>query len=300
MASGRTIWWPKDTAWWRREWIVELGEEFGAAGPAIIDWLSCEAKLQDNGGAVKSGVKSVARGTFVDVVTVGHVLSRAVALGQLEDFEERDGRFECRISGWKADNERGTATLRKRQQRDRQGAASGLLEPNLPPGQPETGRDLSRDVPSGPLRVEERREGQQTSSIDPGRVARSVDQDALPDTLEASLHPCAGRVLDVLVRVQAERGGAKPTSRGVGLAMVSFPNRDFEAVASELEHWALAGRGQAKPVKDWARTYRTFLERSPEGSPTRRAETPQAERDRRKARSRAALTTLLQPTEAAA
>lgn len=160
MSGGRTIWWPKDTAWHRRERIVELGEEFGPVGPLIIDWLSCEAKVQDDGGTVKSGVRSVARGCFTDVVTVRHVLSGAVRVEQLEDFEEANGRFECRISGWKADNERGSAAVRKRAQREREQAGTGSTEPN--PENPEivtsvTERDLSRPVPSSHLREEKRR-----------------------------------------------------------------------------------------------------------------------------------------------
>jgi hypothetical protein len=154
VSAGRTIWWPKDTAWWRREWIVDLGEEFGSAGPSVIDWLSCEAKVQDDGGRVRTGVKSVARGSFVDLVTVGHVLSQAVTIGLLEDFEGGVGRFECRISGWTADNERGSATLRKRKQRD---GESRSTEPDSPDSASVTRRDMSRTVTSGHLREEKRR-----------------------------------------------------------------------------------------------------------------------------------------------
>jgi hypothetical protein len=55
----------------------------------------------------------------------------------------------------------------------------------------------------------------------------------------------------------------------VGLAIAHYPDRDHLTVLRELEHWALAGTGQAKTVKDWARTYGTFLERAPAGSPSR-------------------------------
>lgn len=161
MSGGRTIWWPKDTAWHRRERIVELGEEFGPVGPLIIDWLSCEAKVQDDGGKVKSGERSVARGCFTDVVTVRHVLSRAVTIEQLEDFEEANGRFECRISGWKADNERGSSAMRKRAQREREQDDTGSVEPNPEKEPPVTGRpkrDLSRSVPLCHEREEKRRE----------------------------------------------------------------------------------------------------------------------------------------------
>jgi len=129
MSDGRTVWLPKDAAWWRREYVVALGEEFGADGPAVLDWLACEAKAQNDGGRVKTGIRSCARGCFVDAVTVGHVLSRAVALGALDDFEESDGRFVARISGWKADNERGTAAARKAAQRAKSAASHDESRP---------------------------------------------------------------------------------------------------------------------------------------------------------------------------
>lgn len=125
MTAGRTIWWPKDAAWWRRERIVELGEEFGADGPAVIDWLSCEAKAQNDAGSVKSGVRTIARGCFVDAVTVSHVLSRAVTLCLLDDFEESNGVITCRISGWKADDARGRAAVRQAEKRLRDAGSEG-------------------------------------------------------------------------------------------------------------------------------------------------------------------------------
>jgi hypothetical protein len=120
MSDGRTVWWPKDAAWWRREHVVTLGEEFGPAGPAVFDWLTCEAKAQNDGGRVKAGVRSCARGSFVAVEVVDAVLTRAAALGALDDYEVADGRFTARISGWEKDNERGRAAFRKAQQRERE------------------------------------------------------------------------------------------------------------------------------------------------------------------------------------
>jgi hypothetical protein len=79
------------------------------------------------------------------------------------------------------------------------------------------------------------------------------------------LHP----VLAVLTRVQAERGGEVPTLRGVALALAARPGRDHLAVAHELEHWALAGGGRGRSVRDWVRTYRTFLEGAADAAPAR-------------------------------
>lgn len=117
MSDGRTIWRARDTHWREREWIVILGEEFGAAGPAVIDYLEDQAKIQNDGGRVKSGPRAVARGAFVDSVTVGHVLSRAVTLGLLVDYRESNGRFVCTIAWFAADQGKGLAANRKQRQR---------------------------------------------------------------------------------------------------------------------------------------------------------------------------------------
>lgn len=147
MSDGRTVWLPKDAAWWRREYVVELGEEFGAEGPAVLDWLCCEAKAQNDGGTVKAGYRSVGRGCFVDVVTVGHVVSRAVQLGALDDFEGDDRRFTCRISGWASDQAKGFAAARKAGQRARETPVNTEDPPRGPKG---TDRDKSRRVPPSP------------------------------------------------------------------------------------------------------------------------------------------------------
>jgi hypothetical protein len=91
-----------------------------------------------------------------------------------------------------------------------------------------------------------------------------------PTDAEASahadrLHP----VLAVLTRVQAERGGEVPTLRGVALALAAQPDCDHLAVAHDLEHWALAGRGRERTVRDWVRTYRTFLAGAADAAPIR-------------------------------
>lgn len=107
-----------------------------------------------------------------------------------------------------------------------------------------------------------------TSSENGFKVTRAtVDQGALPASLPADLAPTAESVLGVLLGVQGERGGNLPTLRGVGLALVAFPDRDWMGVVRDLEHWTLAGTGQFRSIKDLVRLYRTFLERSPKGKP---------------------------------
>jgi hypothetical protein len=148
-ATGRSFWWPKDGLWWDREHVVELGLEFGPGGPAVLDWLSCHAKLQNDGGWVKAGFQACGRGCFVDAVTVRHVVSRAVALGALDDFTGDDRKFTCRISGWKADNDRARAAVRQQERRDRVKAAKNAVEPTAPDGPREPG--VTRHAPSRPV-----------------------------------------------------------------------------------------------------------------------------------------------------
>jgi hypothetical protein len=197
-AEGRTYWWCKDSAWYRRELIVILGMEFGAAGPAVIDWLSCEAKSQNDAGRVKSGPTAIAHGAFVDLVTVGHVLSRAVELKLLDDFEERDGRFTCRVSGFQADQDRGRAALRQAVRRER-GRSDSPAPADNPDDEPSvTSGDESRPVtdghaesPTGQDRTEEK-----------ASPSREID----PDVQRLS------HLLAVLIRERDPKAGVKPDS----------------------------------------------------------------------------------------
>lgn len=99
--------------------------------------------------------------------------------------------------------------------------------------------------------------------------SKQVDQNQPPDTLPAELHTTAELALTRLLAVHAERGGNLPTLRGTGLALAQYQQRDHLQVLHDLEHWALAGNGQGQPVKDWTRTYATFLRRAPVASPSR-------------------------------
>lgn len=283
--SGRTVWWMKDCAWWRREVVVELGEEFGPVGPAVMDWLSSEAKQQSvNDGYVKTGYRALGRGVFTnDVDVVRSVVARAVELEALKDFEETGRTFTCRISGFTRDQERALATTRKQRQRDRESQPD---EPNQDDAESVTPRDTvttQRDgvTPEGDMsrfvtsREEESREESSLRS-DTARTARdqrekqpsrAVDQDQLPDDLPPQLVPIAAQVLQRLVALYDQRGGYRPTLRGVGLALRRFPERDHLAVVADLEHWSTAGRGQNQQPKDWARTFASFLEKAPAARP---------------------------------
>jgi hypothetical protein len=282
VTDGRTYWWAKDAGWWRRARVVQLGQEYGPAGPAILDWLSCEAKAQNDGGRVKSGIPSVAHGSFTDAVTVSHVLSRSVTLGLLDEWQERDGVFVCRISGWQKDQERGRAAARQ--------ATARIRETQQPSDTPDEGPDAavtvrhgeSRSVtsghaesPTGQDRTEEQHpptpQGGNEGGAENGGPARSrtrrVDPAQLPDDFPDDLLPAIAAVLPVLRRVHGMRGGTEPTRRGVALAVHRFPDRDHAAVAGELEQWATAGNGTRRNVKDWSGTFASFLGRSPACEP---------------------------------
>lgn len=136
--DGCTYWWMKDCGWWRREGIIILGQEFGPSGPVIIDWLACEAKLQNDGGYVKSGPLAVAHGCFTSPSVTRNALRRAVELGVLEDYKEDRGRFTCRLSGWSSDQKRGLNALRQQRFRERKRLG---VEPNSSQSKHVTQRD---------------------------------------------------------------------------------------------------------------------------------------------------------------
>lgn len=134
--AGRTLYWPKDAAWWRRGRIVKLGREFGPAGPAVIDHLMCDARTQGpikgHDGSVKSDYSSLALLCFInDDDLVAKIVERAVALGVLDDFEEdANGTFECRMSGWNQDVERPLNSERQARKRTPK-------QPDVPQSTPE-------------------------------------------------------------------------------------------------------------------------------------------------------------------
>jgi hypothetical protein len=120
VSSGRTSWFGKDAGWWRRDYIIALVDQFGPAGPAIIDYICCECAAQEGyeEGTVKTNHRAIMRDTGVDLVTLLAVLDVSVGLGLLEDFEALNGNvFVCRISGWRSDRERSLASVRKARSR---------------------------------------------------------------------------------------------------------------------------------------------------------------------------------------
>ena len=238
--SGRTVWLAKDADWHLREWLVDLGVEFGSPGPLIIDWLECAAKRQNNSGRVKAGVKALARGVYCDVVTVRDVLSRSVTLGLLTDFEEAGGLFKCVISWWQADQEKALHADRQQRYRER------LQE------KPEPSDVSRRSVTKVTSRGQDRRE--QGGTVVPPTSGRTDLPADFPEELKPHLE-VAHRVLTDL----AQRQGANAVQI-VSLASVVMARRNKPLVraAHDFAAWA---DGKAQRRKDVVAGYRNWLDR---------------------------------------
>lgn len=229
------MWWPKDSGWWRREHIVELGEEFGPTGPAVMDWLSCEAKAQNDRGYVKAGYRACARGCFAELVTVRHVVSSAVALGALDDFEDLEGRFKCRVSGWAKDNERGKAAMRQAAAR---AARNGPTEPNPPDDPPDeydvTQRDVSRPGTTrhDPSRQVPKRTGELTTPpLSPPRGGKRNRR-----VFHEECESYGAEHFPELAKVRYSSGDASRAGEAVRQAVESGCRTD-EEIQAHVEHW---------------------------------------------------------------
>ncbi|MEH3055568.1 MAG: hypothetical protein PGN13_16445 [Patulibacter minatonensis] len=148
MKGGRTTWWAHDAALHRREYNVELAEEFGPAGPHVHHVLRCWAQEQGSTGEVRGGFRALAREAFVDHEQSRKIVEAAATFKAIDDLliEEDGRRFQCRISGWKAEQERGRAALRQADKRARDAETAGA-----PPLASHGGRDESPPVTSSAL-----------------------------------------------------------------------------------------------------------------------------------------------------
>lgn len=165
------MWRAKDAGWWRRERVVELGQEFGAAGPAALDWLESEAKAQNDGGRVRTGWRALAHSAFLkDAEEARTVVMFAVEIGALDDFEEAGRGFVVRVSGFHADQAKGKNALRMAANR---ADAQDDTDPHEPsPAHDCTGphsgtqdsTHRSQPAPTGQERREEKRKEETTTS----------------------------------------------------------------------------------------------------------------------------------------
>jgi hypothetical protein len=124
----------------------------------VIDYLSCEAKAQNNGGRVRFGYRAVARGCFVDnAERVAEIVADASTAGLLDDLEQQDRVLTARVSGWRAEQTPAKAALR--QQRHRDGVRDGPLRSVTERAKPSpTGQDrtVGSSSPNGSELVEPR------------------------------------------------------------------------------------------------------------------------------------------------
>lgn len=293
--TGRTIWQAQDCAWWSRERVVELGEEFGPAGPAVANWIECQAKLQNSGGLVKAGYRSIARGAFLHggAEEARRIVHFAVSIGFLKNLDEGAHTFTARVSAYAGDQRTGGATLRKQAQRSKK--PDRAVEPK--------NGDESRSVPSCPgqsrfvtLRGEERREEDSTGeksreprevrgeeakgkegsgslrspirATAPAAPVAPANPDQPPPDFPAELLPSLPRVVEVLARIAAERQANEVRVRAVARAMATYPRRAHLEAALELEHWLVEGTGRGRHPKDVVGYFRNQLrDRWPDQAP---------------------------------
>jgi len=228
--------------------------------------------------AARRALDTLVRLRLFDELPAGEVLTLddgkgfAVQIGPLDedayvvhDFLDHNPSSAYLADKRRRDSERKSQRRRRESRRSPDGFRA---ESN---GSPQHENAESRPpVPSRP--VPSRREPavagspRRASGLAP-RPAGRVDQLTPPRELPAEIADRLDPVLAILTGIHEVRGGNVPTPRGVGLALIAFPRRDHVGVARELEHWALAGNGQHKPIKDLVRTYRTFLERAPDADP---------------------------------
>lgn len=176
MTEGRTYWYAEDATYLSRALVIELGDEFGPAVVGVLQSIKSHAKLQNDGGRVKTGLATVNRESFAgDSGLCRRIIERAAEIGVLDELEWSDERrFKCRVSGWEADQGKGYETVRKRWQRDAQDPSDNTdppcPDPRDKPGHgPETGDGVTASPPTGqdrtvnnshvePARLDEARE----------------------------------------------------------------------------------------------------------------------------------------------
>lgn len=227
--SGRSYFWGKDAGWWRRRRNVVLLREFGVAGPAVIDWLSCEAKAQhlpgSKAGYVKTGVESIADALRLDDEEVRAILSRSVTLLALDDYEEHDDLFTCRVSGWADDQKRMQDAMRQQAKRDRDKTETPDEHGESDVADDVASHAASRSVTerhANPPRGEERRE---ETEEEEARESDGLIHPQLHDVL-AILHGAPGLLVEELA---------------VNAALMSRPDLDAIEVARRVESWAHEG-----------------------------------------------------------
>lgn len=148
--NGRTSWYPCDAAEADRELNVELGDEFGPGGPLVMRVMKDLAGQQDlrGEGQVRTGFRVLAKKCHIERDRCREIIERAAEIGALDDLRiDDDGRrFTCRVSGWKADFNRGKSTLKKGDQRANQGEDDPPPEGDVSPPEEDNSSPEDGDV----------------------------------------------------------------------------------------------------------------------------------------------------------
>lgn len=218
--SGRTIWFSQDVARHRRGLMVELQDEFGPVALAVDVVLCSHAKMQNDGGAIREGFAAIAREAGMNgrADEVREFIGRAAAIGWLDDLEvDEDGRrFRCRVSGWRADQDRAGAAFRKQAQRTRADVTTRDVSRQVtecpPTGQDRTG-DNPPIPPAGGRTRDRRLFDQQLDDYVASQFPDPRDPDLEPNVRGAVLHGARthDEVVDYLTRYRPDLLGAERT-----------------------------------------------------------------------------------------
>lgn len=267
--AGRTSWYSEDAGWHRRELVVELGDEYGSGAVNTMRTLRDIAQEQlgrNYEGVVLSGFRTLAKASFVSVAEAREFVEVAAGLGILDDLVVLDDgkRFTCRVSGWGDDQERGHASLRKRDQRAAkpepddipasppegtcpagEGQGPVVSSPNgtTPPLVPSEG-DVSRvTIPNltRPQRTEER-------DLDRPDSMTYEHRPVAPDTIDAAVG-----LLDVFNEVTGRNVGAVKGTGTASDALRQIVGAMLGRPHVSAAEWERAIRNTAKAPPDWAR-----------------------------------------------
>lgn len=226
--AGRTTWWPCDAAEHDRELNVELGEEFGPAGPYVMRVLKDLAQQQKDGGRVRTGFRVLRTKTFLDAEQAKTIVAHAAAIGALDDLQiDEDGRrFTCRVSGWEADQKRGREAIKKAAQRAAHDDDSSPPEGTNGELVPSEG-DVSRSVP---LPDQTRQDKEETDHVEPVR---------LDDARRRIQGEAVKRVFDAWVEVTSRTGRTLLDDKRrklIRLALERYPEDDVIAAVKGWRH----------------------------------------------------------------
>jgi hypothetical protein len=242
MSPGRTSWWPCDAAEHARELTVELGQEFGAAGPLMLRVLKDLAQQQRDEGQVRTGFRSLARDLYdVDAAKTREILEYAASIGAIDDLNiDEDGRrFTCRVSGWVADQARGRAAIKKAGQREDGKGTDESPVPSEGDKSPNTGT-VSPVVP--PTRDEITKTERDSPAVPKAVVARESAGDARNG--EDSLSRVVDDVVGILQRgidsIPGDQPMKRPTALAIRTALTNHPVHPDAAVAVAMEARAIA------------------------------------------------------------